>query len=255
MKYSTQEWVILFGGAGRQAVVTRLVNEGVPIRVVFVPARKSWKLEESIAILAGLNVSIKDVGRNDLFDVLYPYSDCNLLSIGFPYIIPKVVFSRHSLALNIHPTLLPSYRGPTTGAYILINGEVESGSTVHLLEEEVDKGSVIAQSKVELTPFDTLRSLQRKVYEREPDLMIKALQLLESGHKPIPQDEAAATSYPKNRKPEDSELDPSKPLRDLVNEIRASDPDEFPAFFYYKGQKICVKLWRPEKSTDRYDEL
>jgi methionyl-tRNA formyltransferase len=158
-------------------------------------------------------------------------------------------------ALNIHPTLLPKYRGPTTGAYILINNESESGSTIHFLEEEADKGDIVLQSRVVLNPFDTPRSLQRKVYETEPSLIIDALHNLDLGAIPYQQDEGIATSYPKKRKPEDSKIDPTKSLLDLFNEIRACDPLDYPAYFEYLGQKVCIKLWRPEKSEEQNDEI
>lgn len=255
MKYAEQPWVVLFGGAGREGVIERLFIEGIDVRLVLVPVNQSRRLKDSVARLINLGLQIKEISRDELSHALNDQQECHLLSVGFPYIIPKSIYSRHKVALNIHPTLLPKYRGPTTGAYILINNESESGSTVHFLEEEADKGDVVLQSHVALTPFDTLRSLQRKVYETEPALIIEALRNLDFGKTPYHQDEAISTSYPKKRKPEDSEIDPSKPLVELINEIRSSDPEDFPAFFYYHGQKVCVKLWREAKTTDTLDEL
>jgi methionyl-tRNA formyltransferase len=255
MKYTEQPWIILFGGAGREGVIESLVTEGIDVRQVIVPSKQSPRLKHSVARLTCLNIQIKEISRDELSDALSAQQECHLLCVGYPYIIPKAVYSKHRVAINIHPTLLPKYRGPTTGAYILINNETESGSTVHFLEEEADKGDIVAQSNVTLSPFDTLRSLQRKVYEKEHSLIIEALYNLDDGKTPTPQDEAASTSYPKKRKPEDSEIDPSKPLIELINEIRASDPEDFPAFFYYHGQKVSVKLWRDLKKSDEFDLL
>ena len=55
-----------------------------------------------------------------------------------------------------------------SGPYILINGEKESGVTIHKLEEELDKGDIISQKKFEVTPFDTTKSVYRKAREIEP---------------------------------------------------------------------------------------
>jgi len=255
MKCSKQPWIILFGGAGREGVIKRLVAEGIDIRLVLVPSKMEAKLEGSIHRLHDLGFEILKISRDELADALSLRLDCHLLSVGFPYIIPKSIYSRHKLALNIHPTLLPKYRGPTTGAYILINNEIESGSTVHFIEEEADKGAIIAQSNITLTPFDTLRSLQRKVYASEPELIMEALLKLDIGKLPVTQEEKKSSNYPKKRTPNDSEIDPSKPLIDLVNEIRASDPEDFPAFFYYHGKKVCVKLWRENKPPEFFDEI
>ena len=255
MKYTGEPWVILFGGAGREGVIERLVLEGIDVRLVLVPNKQSPRLQYSIDRLTIMGLNILEIRRDGLAGALGSHRECLLLSIGFPYIIPKSIYSQHRVALNIHPTLLPKYRGPTSGAYILINNEKESGSTVHLLEEEVDKGDIVAQSHVCLGPFDTLRSLQRKVYETEPSLIIVALHNLDRGDTPRPQNEGASTSYAEKRRPEDSEIDPSKPLIELINEIRASNCEEFPAFFRYQGQKVCVKLWRANKPLDSEDEL
>lgn len=255
MNYSKQSWIVLFGGAGREGVIERLVAEGINVRLVLVPVKQSARLKVSVARLTGLNIHIIEIKTSDLSQVLSAQTECHLLSVGFPFIIPKSIYSRHKIALNIHPTLLPKYRGPTSGAYILINREMESGSTVHFLDEEADKGDIIAQSNVILTPFDTIRSLQRKVYEKEPSLIMSALQRLDLAIASTPQNEGVSTNFPKKRKPEDSEIDPSKPLVELIDQIRATDPEDFPAFFYYHGQKLCIRLWRDLKPTDEFDLL
>ncbi len=255
MTYIKQPWIVLFGGGGREGVVERMVAEGIEIRLILVPFKQTAKMKDSVAILARLSLRILEIKRDELSDALNNHNDCNLLTVGYPYIIPKSVYSKHKLAINIHPTRLPNYRGPTTGAYILINNEKESGSTVHLLEEEADKGCIIAQSRVSLGPFDTIRSLQRKVYELEPPLIIEAFRNLELGKILKSHDKETSPSYPERRKPIDSEIDPSKPLIELIDKIRASDSEEFPAFFYHHGQKVCIRLWRELKPPDEFDLL
>lgn len=255
MKYRETPWVVLFGGAGREEVVTALINAGIKIKKVIVPKKKSLKLSISVSKIKSQSISIEDVDRESLNIALQQYELNPIISIGFPYIVPENIVIRHPIAINVHPTLLPKYRGPTTGAYILINNEPFSGSTVHLMDDEVDRGAIIHQSKVKLSPFDTLRSMQRKVYASEPSLVVSAINKLESGFLPVDQDESCATVYPRLRKPEDSEIDASKPLDELVNEIRACDSEDFPAYFFYKNEKLCVKLWRPNKDPAESDML
>lgn len=82
--------------------------------------------------------------------------------------------------LNIHPGLLPQYGGP--GMYgmhvhraVLAAGEVESGATVHLVDDEYDHGRVLGQLRVPALPGDTLDDLQRRVYAAEMELYPRAL--------------------------------------------------------------------------------
>jgi methionyl-tRNA formyltransferase len=250
---STRRWVVLFGGAGREAVIRRIFAEGLNILAIVVPSQKSEKLERAVSLIETLGVQIVQVDRVSLVEVLCKWSGAGLISIGFPYLLPNNVLTEFSPALNIHPTLLPRYRGPTTAAFIIMNGDTESGSTVHHMTEHMDRGAIVAQSRVALGPFDTVRSMQRKVYAKEPELMLEALDRYERGIQPIDQDETLATEYPKRRWPSDSEIDSSKPLAELFDEIRAADPDEFPAFFFHRGEKVFVRLWR--ENAGREDEL
>ena len=248
-------WVILFGGAGRQNVISEMIQYGLSVGKVIVPQRKSQKLEEATAFIKNLGLDIVEVTKKNLEECLAPFSADPLLSLGFPLIIPKRVYEKHPLALNVHPTLLPSYRGPSSGAYIIINGEQKSGSTVHLMTEDADKGAIVLQREVALTPFDTIRSMQRKVYEIEPQLVVDAINMVQQGASFVTQNESESSTYSRVRKPADSEIDPSRPLSSLINEIRACDPDSFPAYFYYHGQKVAIRLWRPEAVDRKEDEI
>ena len=82
--------------------------------------------------------------------------------------------------LNIHPGLLPRFGGP--GMYglhvhraVLAAGEVESGATVHLVDQEYDHGRILEQLRVPVLPGDTPEDLQRRVYGAEMELYPRAL--------------------------------------------------------------------------------
>lgn len=250
---NSMEWIILFGGAGREACVLRMLNEGVKVLAIIIPTIRSAKLELAVSKLRGLPCEVIEVDKDSLSSVVSTFYGNSLLSIGFPYLLPSHLLKHFQPAINMHPTLLPRYRGATTGAYILINNEQESGSTVHHLTEYMDRGDIVRQTKVRLTPFDTVRSVQRKVYECEAQLLIEALDLLECGAKPYPQNETSASEYPQKRTPAHSKIDPTLSLLDLFNTIRACDSEEFPAYFIFHGEKVCIKLWRPDKPSSESD--
>jgi methionyl-tRNA formyltransferase len=252
---SNNKWIVLFGGAGREASVESMMNAGINVEVIVVPARRDSFLEQAVARLSHLPCQLLEVDKAGLAEALKPWAGNALLSIGFPYLITAELLALFKPALNMHPTLLPRYRGPTTAAYILLNDECESGSTIHHMTPEMDRGDIVSQTRVSLTSFDSIRSLKRKVYNTEPQLVLDAIEALKNGAPVQPQSESESSEFPKKRTPADSEIDPSIPLTDLFNHIRASDPDDFPAFFYHKGEKVCIYMWRPEKDAEAEDEI
>jgi len=245
MKWLPKQWIVLFGGAGRERCLVALTDYGASIEKVVVPDAQSEKLASAVKNIEHLGFNVVTVSRDGLANELTAPSKSGLLSVGFPYIIPEQLLQIYKIALNIHPAPLPKYRGPTTGAYLLINNEKFSGATVHLMTGGADMGPIVRQSKVVVGPFDTVRSVQRKVYESEPNLLIAALKDLDAGVEPIAQDENRAFAFLRRRTPDDSQIDPALPLQDLINQIRACDPEEFPAYFIYYGEKVCIKFWRP----------
>lgn len=107
-------------------------------------------------------------------DVLSP--DLIVLA-GYLKKIPKSVIEQFSgKIINIHPALLPAYGGK--GYYgqrvhqaIIRNRESESGCTVHYVDEHYDRGPVISQAKVTVSPDDTPETLAEKVLEKEHQLL------------------------------------------------------------------------------------
>ena len=82
-------WVILFGGAGRQNVISEMIQYGLSVGKVIVPQRKSQKLEEATAFIKNLGLDIVEVTKKNLEECLAPFSADPLLSLGFPLLFPK----------------------------------------------------------------------------------------------------------------------------------------------------------------------
>jgi len=83
--------------------------------------------------------------------------------------------------INIHPSLLPAYRGTKVHERVIAAGESESGASVHFVVPELDAGPVIAQTKVPVRPDDTVETLSDRVLSVEHKLYPDALKLLASG--------------------------------------------------------------------------
>lgn len=94
-----------------------------------------------------------------------------VLLAGFMRILsPAFVAHYHGLLLNIHPSLLPNYKGLHTHQRVLDAGDEEHGSTVHFVTEELDGGPLVLQTRVPVLPDDTPSSLAAQVQQQEHHL-------------------------------------------------------------------------------------
>ncbi|WP_417581852.1 phosphoribosylglycinamide formyltransferase [Pelagibacterium sp.] len=84
-------------------------------------------------------------------------------------------------AINIHPSLLPAYKGLDTHARAIADGVSEAGCTVHFVTPGLDEGPAIAQARVPVRPDDTAESLAARILIEEHKLYPKALEMLASG--------------------------------------------------------------------------
>jgi methionyl-tRNA formyltransferase len=99
--------------------------------------------------------------------------------------------------VNIHPSLLPKYRGPTPGNFVILNGETESGVSIMLLELAQDAGPVLAQEKFALSPLEIPETYYTKGFAVGTQLLMKVLPgYLDGTIVPVPQDHSQATDTP-----------------------------------------------------------
>lgn len=104
---------------------------------------------------------------------------------------PAVIAAYRDRVINIHPALLPSFGGP--GMYglrvhqaVLASGAKVSGCTVHLVDEEYDRGPILAQSRVPVLPGDTAETLAARVLEAEHRLLPAVVRAAAEAGRPIP---------------------------------------------------------------------
>jgi methionyl-tRNA formyltransferase len=95
---------------------------------------------------------------------------------SFGIIIPKEVLEMFSLGIiNVHPSLLPQYRGPTPGQTAILNGDKVTGVSIMKLDEEIDHGPILVQEKTEIEPPDTSASLYKRLFEQGAKILGEAL--------------------------------------------------------------------------------
>jgi methionyl-tRNA formyltransferase len=118
--------------------------------------------------------------------------------------------------VNIHPSLLPKYRGPTPGQQALLNGDKKSGVTIMLVDEQIDHGPVIVQKEEEINENETADSLYTRFFKIGADLLETNFQdYLDGKIKPLKQDDSKAT-YTEKLTRESGYFDLDKPLNKEV---------------------------------------
>lgn len=248
--------LIYFTGGPRERVLTSVLDAGHRVTTVVANDPNRWpKVARSIEIARGRGIEVRIVSsKGELVDLYELVTGKICLSVGFNYIFDQAFIDHARIVMNVHGSLLPKYPGARTLSWAIVDGETESGVTVHRVDAGVDTGPVLLQRRFDLSHFETTRSLGRKTTEFEPSVVVEALaryeQLGEDAFKP--QHGEAQPCRP-NRVPSHSQIDPNRSLLSLFNEIRASDPDNYPAYFYVHGQKVCVRLWRPDKPEGEDD--
>jgi len=164
-----------------------------------------------------------------------------IVTVAYGKIIPPQILTLPPLGcINVHPSLLPKYRGASPIQAALANGERETGVTIMYQSEALDAGDIILQRRVPIAPDDTAQTLEARLAEEGAHALVEALVLIADGKVPrLPQDESQTTYAGKLTK-ESGRIDWTQSATALVNFIRAMDP--WPsAYTWHRGKllKIC----------------
>lgn len=172
-----------------------------------------------------------------------------LISVHLRKILSKDIFSIPKLgAINVHPSLLPKYRGLSPQHQAIMHGDPESGVTVHLIEEGVDTGDIIIQKTIQIDIVDYISDYQLKMLTIYKTIVVEAICLLSKRNFiPVKQNISGA-SYFGSLKRKDRVIDFSKSKIEILNLIRAVS-------LPYKGAFYDnFRIWKaiiPDRSTEK----
>jgi len=130
-------------------------------------------------ILDHKNFETREAFDAQLIDLIDTFDPDYVVLAGFMRIL-STGFVQHfaQRLINIHPSLLPKFKGMHTHKRAIESGETEHGATVHFVTDELDSGPVILQAKVPVMPDDTEETLAARVLIEEHKLYPNALRLL-----------------------------------------------------------------------------
>jgi methionyl-tRNA formyltransferase len=161
-----------------------------------------------------LGIEVRQPERLDDFDPEIG----TLVVAAYGVLIPEAVLDR-ALWLNVHPSLLPRWRGAAPIERALIAGDQETGVSIIELVPELDAGPIAAQRSFPIEPDDDFGTLSARAGDLAAELLEEALP------EPTLRPQAAdGVTYAEKIRPEDRELDLSRPPQELLNRIRALSP-------------------------------
>lgn len=124
-----------------------------------------------------------------------------LITHAYMHILPREIFSAPRLGtINVHASLLPSYRGPAPSYWVLKNRETITGLTCHFMDEGIDTGDIVYQVRVPVEPADRMQDLLERLKSVVEPLLLESLSRVQRmDFHPVPQDDALASYAPKPR--------------------------------------------------------
>ncbi len=169
-----------------------------------------------------------------------------ILSVFYRKMLPEAVLATAKVAaLNLHPSLLPAYRGRAPINWALVNGERETGVTLHHMVKRADAGDIVGQRRIEIEPRETALTLYRKVEEAGIDLLAEMIPRVAEGTAPRQAQDPARASKFGGRRPEDGRIDWSWPAARIDNLVRAVAPPWPGAFGEIEGRRVEIHGGEP----------
>ena len=190
-------------------------------------------------------VTPDDPKTPELFQQVQETQPDFIFSFYYRHMLPVDLLSlaKHG-AYNMHGSLLPKYRGRAPANWVLVNGETETGVTLHRMVKRADAGAILAQQKVIIERNDTGLTLHAKLRDAASTLLRDALPQLAQGKlTETAQDESQATYFGR-RTAADGKLEWKKPAEELFNLVRAVT-QPYPGAFCAVGEHKLI-VWQAE---------
>jgi|GEM_PF-3536917 len=248
--------ILLLAGVHYPEMLETIAAKNIQADIVISPST-SEQIQAKLHASAGSTVCFLESSE---WESLAKNTYDAVISIGWRRILKEQFFEAFNrLAIvNIHPALLPYYKGYHTEPYVIANNEKIHGITAHRLVEELDAGEILAQQFFPIGEYDTVDSIKEGIKFIFPQFWSSVLDGLQSGNfegsADISEKVSGTFVIAPRRTPADSEVDPKQSLEELYHELRSSQSDNYLPFYTRKdGVKIYVKLIsdRDDKSENQ----
>jgi len=238
--------VCAYGEVGHEALA-ELLDLGADVGLVVThrdsPGEKIWfRSVEALARSAGVPVvAPDDVNGDAALAAIAAVRPDFLFSFYYRLMMkPRVLAVATRGALNLHGSYLPRYRGRAPVNWVLVNGETETGVTLHEMDEKPDHGAIVAQRRIPIARDDTALSLTRRLAAEARILLRDVYPRLVDGTAPRTEQDHGAATYFGGRKPADGRIDWCRPAESIRNLVRAVTEPWPGAFTTLGGRKVLI---------------
>ena len=164
-----------------------------------------------------------------------------IFSFYYRHMIPAEILATAKIAaLNMHGSLLPKYRGRAPVNWAILQGESETGATLHVMEAKPDAGDIVGQASVAIGPDETATEVFGKVSQAAIKVINQALPDLITGKVARKPNELQKGSYFGGRKPSDGQIHWNQTALQVHNLVRAVAPPYPGAFTDHQGKTMIV---------------
>ena len=228
------------------ACMETLLDLGAPIAALFThrddPHEEIWW--RSCADLAERNeipVNYPDKIDAEWTARIAALAPAVIYSFAYRHLLPEAVLKLARLgAYNLHPSRLPAYRGRAPVNWVLVNGERETGVTLHHMVAKADAGDIVGQRAIAIDDSDTALTLYRKLVPLAADLVREFHPQIVGRSAPRHAQDLAKGRYFGRRTPDDGRIDWSRPARRVFNLVRAVTHPYPGAFCHARGRKLFI---------------
>jgi methionyl-tRNA formyltransferase len=165
---------------------------------------------------------------------------------AFGQLVKEPLLSDH-LLLNVHPSVLPRWRGAAPIARAIMAGDRETGVSVMRVTAELDSGPVALQERTPIGADEDWGSLSARLAELGADVLVRALDLHDAGELEFRDQDDEGATYAEKIRPEERRLDPGSPTTELAAKVRGLTPQVGAYLELEDGSRLGVRAARPEE--------
>lgn len=215
---------------------------------------KEYALENGLEIMQPDKLR----GNEEIVEKIKEMNPDVICVVAYGRILPKEILDIPKYGcINVHPSLLPKYRGSAPIQWAILNGDEKTGVTTMYLDEEMDSGDIILKEEVEIDKDETSGELWDRLSEIGADLLVQTLEQIENGTAPREKQGKEFTIAPMLEKSQ-AKIDwENKTAKEIKNLVRGLNPI-MGAYSKLNGKKI--KFWKvdtitTEKFIEKYQEF